>query len=630
MRQQQRTRREFLADTSVAGLASLGTGTLVWADDPKPAQAAPPRVEFTRLVAHWDEYGSPEYLRFIDEVHPEVAQVGFYGGHFWSLAHTPQFKGYPAHFPVQGLAECGRWFEDLNTELHKRRVKVVGHFNVSFLVGDPDGPQGPRGFFKFYRDLWDEKELGPKPVADPLDFLVKNADQSPRGTNTYSIGAMREYSACLNNPHWQAVLKAWATRGIGRGVDGFIINYFYRHNCLCSHCRTGFRTYLAGRFTPEQLGQQFGITNLATHEFPEIGGWHNPKESTPLRREMLRFSQIATKKAFDEVFVRHGRSIKPDLILAQWNHLGNFHQISGDERCLLPAELWGRGEDYLWYSTGDAANFTDLEAGILGEGTLQARYIRGAFDDKPFVLGKYEQTRTRVAIAELAANGGAPLGFYARIRDPEARREIARYYHFMERHDAVYHANRPYAEVLLLYPRSRVHTGDLAAVEAFKQLGKQLLDLHILFDIRPDDNVTDAQLGTYRRVLKLPYPEKATTEMFAGLSRFEAPTTVRVSASRPSAGNDLTIHFVNYNRKEPEKKRSPGRGIVDENPLAVTGIKADLILPSGFRAQQVHVLSPEEPEPAQLKAEGKEGRLRFAMPPFLVYAIARIELVQNK
>ena len=46
---------------------------------------------------------------------------------------------------------------------------------------------------------------------------------------------------------------------------------------------------------------------------------------------------------------------------------------------------------------------------MLGEGTLQARYIRGAFDDKPFTLGKYENTRIRVAIAELAANGGARI-----------------------------------------------------------------------------------------------------------------------------------------------------------------------------------------------------------------------------
>src|SRR5688572_26883272 len=124
------------------------------------------RLEFTRLIAHWSGYGkSSNYLSFVDDAKPEVAQVGFYGAHFWSLADTPFGSGYPAHLPVRGHREGGEWFERLNTELHRRGVKVVGHMNVKFLVGDPDSAEGPRGFFKFYRDQWDEMLLGPKPVA---------------------------------------------------------------------------------------------------------------------------------------------------------------------------------------------------------------------------------------------------------------------------------------------------------------------------------------------------------------------------------------------------------------------------------------------------------------------------------
>ena len=109
-------------------------------------------------------------------------QVGFHGAHFWSLGHTPQYNGYPAHFPVRGLDELGAWFEDLNGKLHARGVKVVGHFNVEFLVGDPEGADGPRGFFKFYRDLWDAQQVNqpgpvlsdPDPVAHDL-ILGKSA-----------------------------------------------------------------------------------------------------------------------------------------------------------------------------------------------------------------------------------------------------------------------------------------------------------------------------------------------------------------------------------------------------------------------------------------------------------------------
>jgi hypothetical protein len=295
---------------------------------------------------------------------------------------------------------------------------------------------------------------------------------------------------------------------------------------------------------------------------------------------------------------------------------------------LLPTEAWGRDEDYLWYSTGAAACFTDLAEGYLGEGTLQARYIRGAFDDKPFTLGKYESTRIRVAIAELAANGGAPMGFYTRFTDPEARQEIVRYYQFLKRHDDLFRANRSHAEAVLLYPRSQVHHGNVAAVESFKRIGERLLDAHVLFDVLPDDPPpTDG----YRRVFRVPDNVSNAVENLAlddlptEFSRFTAPRTVRISASRPVGGDELTLHFVNYNRQEPEKKRSPGRGIVDERPIAVEGVKADLQLPLGTRCSEVVVLTPESPEPrAVVFEQTAEGRLRFSVPSFLVYSVVRI------
>ncbi len=600
-----------------AAVLALLVGGSIPAADP-----APKRAEFTRMIAHWAEYADDDYLTFVEEAKPEVCQIGFYGGHFYSLAHTPQYKGYPAHFPVQGLDKCGKWFEDRNAAIHKRGAKVVGHFNVSFLVGEPEGKDGPQGFFKFYRELWDEKELGPKPVKDPLDLIAKNADGTLMASKQYSIGQMREYTACLSNPHWRAVLKAWAKRGIERGVDGYVANYFYRHNCLCDHCQSGFRAYLGGRFTAAELKEKFGIANLKAHKFEEIVGWHKPAESTPFRREQLRFSQLACKEAFDEVFVKYAKSLKPGLLVAQWNHLGDFGQISGDERCMLSADKWGANEDYLWYSTGGAACFTDLKEGFLGEGTLQARYIRGAFDDKPFTLGKYESTRIRVAISELAANGGAPMGFYTRFKDPEARKEITRYYSFMAKYDDLYRANTPHAEVLLLFPRLAVHAGKIEAVDTFKKLGKELLDKHILFDVLPDDQIPEGKQTGYKAVLNPVKPDALP----AALSVFTAPQTVRVSASKPAKGGEITLHFVNYNRTEPEKPKSPGGGIKDEKPTAAEGVKADFVIPKDMRVIFVRVVTPENPDGTKVKFEVKDGRVRFEVPKFLVYAVARVVL----
>ena len=41
---------------------------------------------------------------------------------------------------------------------------------------------------------------------------------------------------------------------------------------------------------------------------------------------------------------------------------------------------------------------------------------------------------------------------------------------------------------------------------------------------------------------------------------------------------------------------------------------------------KVEALSPEKPEPQELAFEESDGRLRFDVPEFLVYGLARIHL----
>ncbi|NND98544.1 MAG: hypothetical protein HKN47_14585, partial [Pirellulaceae bacterium] len=294
---------------------------------------------------------------------------------------------------------------------------------------------------------------------------------------------------------------------------------------------------------------------------------------------------------------------------------------------LLPAAQWGKDEDYLWYSTGSAANYTDLANGDFGDATLQARYIRGAFDDKPFTLGKYESTRIRSAIAELAANGGAPMGFYTRFTDPAARRTIVQYYQFLKRYDQVFRANRPHAEVLLMFPRRAVHQGDVTAVDTFRSIGKKLLDQHVLFDVMPDDLCDEQTRTRYAAVLSAETTE-LPPRVRSGLSRFAAPAAVRVSASRPATGNSLALHFVNYDRDEPPQRNGrpdPGGGIVAEKPIAVESIGVQFVLPAQIDVTGVDVVSPEQPDPQPIRFTVSKGLLEFELPRMLVYAIARIQ-----
>ena len=84
-----------------------------------------------------------------------------------------------------------------------------------------------------------------------------------------------------------------------------------------------------------------------------------PAKAGPLSLECLKFGQRMLYECEREVFIDYGRSLKPDLLLGQWNHLycyfcdpwhETFSQLNGDERCVLPDELWAKGEDWVMYS----------------------------------------------------------------------------------------------------------------------------------------------------------------------------------------------------------------------------------------------------------------------------------------
>lgn len=608
-----------------------------------PAKSAEP-FWFNTLIANWTDYGTPEYLDFVGEAKPQVAQVGFYGVTFYSVAHTPFGKGYPAHLPVQGTKECGEFFRNLNREVHARGTKVVGHFNTTFILGDPEKRAG---FFDWYHNGWDAKALGPKPTADPTEMLQINAEGKLITTESYKIGGWPEYHGCLNNSLWRACLKAMMTDAIARGVDGLIANYYYRRDCMCAHCVGGFRTWLGTNYSTAQLKEQFAIANLKTHTFKEIPSWHNPKETSPYKLAALKWTQLSLKDAFDDVFIAHGRKLKPDLLVAQWNHLSAFTQISGDERCLLPGNVWGRDESYLWYSTGNAASQTDLANGDLGDGTLQLRYVRGAFGPRPFVLGKYEQTRTRATIAEGIANGGAGLGFYANFKNPAGREAMTTYFRFAREHRDLYVGAQPAAELLLLYPRSAVQRGDVEPVARFKAIGHQLAREGYVFDIVPDDIVTEGQLASRlavvdcnptsaskitpqtTRITVATAPEENIVAgwrkaLFAVTRREGAPTVVASILSQPKR---RLVHLVNYNREEPPKTATMGRGPHEEKPLAVENLTVRLALQPGERVKSIRLLSPDaevSTGPAGLVQRAAEAA--FTVPRMLIYTVAVVEL----
>ena len=107
------------------------------------------------------------------------------------------------------------------------------------------------------------------------------------------------------------------------------------------------------------------------------------------------------------------------------------------------------------------------------------------------------------------------------------------------------------------------------------------------------------------------------------LSTFQAPTTVRVSASATD-GKRVGFAFCQLLARAPDK--AMGDGIQDEKPISTSRFAIELQIPANSVVHRVEFLTPEQKLAQVISCEQKAGRLRVSVPPFLVYGVLRVVL----
>jgi len=487
-----------------------------------------PRLWFNRVCAHYGKVDDA-FADYIADVRPQVAMCGNFGPNYWAAVSYARDKGEPTLWTALGGGPVDRqWWRRFIRTAHQRKIKVVGLFCLTCTFGDPDKPAG---FFKFYDQEWDRKALGEKPPGRAADLMQRQKDGTLHQELVYRIEDGGEYWGCPSNARWREVLKAMVTAAIKQGVDGFIIVFPHRRDCVCEHCQRGFRKWLAARYDAAALKERFGIDELATHRFTSINGWYDADKASPYALECLKFSESVLKDCFDEVFVEHARRQKPDLILGQWNHIyrasyegpgqlaGTFAQLNADERCVLPTERWSAGEDFVWYSIGNWRMYDKPGEGEYAQFVVERKYLYEAGGGKPSSVKADDPVRTRFYIAEAVANGGFAYPRGPQYTDPETRRLVKQYFAFLARHQALYHPVETVAEAALVWNRLAVHQGDTAHTADFKRLGTLLVKNHALFDVLLDENIRSERLKKYRLVL-LPGTEHVALPAWEALAGF--------------------------------------------------------------------------------------------------------------
>lgn len=652
------------------GLALLGPAILAPASGAagRHPDLPDPGFDFHSFFVTWGNTRSAAFTNFLREARPEIVQAGFYGPMFHGYADNPKATGYPMQLDVGGQRAALDYQRALNATIHRSGARVVGHFQFVNAIADTNRWDD---FLDFYQNRWPDDLLGPRPHPDVRELLQRDA----RGRVLMSRHYVDYVGLCWSSPHARETLKRMLKLAVDCGVDGVMVNYNYRWACACPYCQADFKQYLAEQFPPSELASRFGITNLAATTFERIAAeipGYPATNAAAIDWEAMRWGARAFKQRFDEVFLEYGRSLKPSLIVATWDHLGDM-SIS-EERAFTPIDLWGRGENYFWYSGGYGP--TDLKAHKAADAWLQCLYIRELSGGKPFMMGKYENVRMRSSIGEGLATGGAGMGLSMAFATPEGFRACADYLRFPQRNAGLYAPSDALADVALVFPRQSIQSGERSAADAFRAAGRALIDAHVLTEVVVDERLTPERLAS-RRAVVLPGVTVLSDGQAAALAGFAAgggrvlavggqpwrkpdgsrlPTDAIGSATAVGSTNAEAViesldagegigrtlidapwtlrvcgfaepgrrllHFVNFNRDEIAAKAL--KGPAAECPLPAEGVRVRLVVPPGETVRRVRAYSPDRAGPARIAFRQAAGAVEFVVPRIDVYEVVEI------
>lgn len=455
---------------------------------------------FRTFYVTWGATEKEEFTRYLGEARPDVVQAGWYGPMFFGYVGQKQSTGYPMQLPVAGVDACMAQWRELHRKVRESGGKSVAHFTVTNVIrGAEKEDENKPGFFAdWYGSQWPEHLLGAKPAADWTDLVSKDASGKVLIDKHY----VQYNSLCVNNPATREMLKVMVRAAIDNGVDGLMTTYNYRRACACPHCQAAFKSYLKTTFTPEEIRSHFRIENLEAASFERIPGqtpgYPAEADISPLTLAAYQWSALAYKAAWDEVFLREGRSKKPDLILGQWDHLGNVGVT--EERSFLPVESFAKGENYLWYS-GNHYN-AEVRPGDDNDGWLNGLYLRALAGEKPYVIGRYDGVRIRVGQAEAMALGGAGTGLNNTVTDPASYAVLKHNLGFAKAHendvldthvrsvpDEPGKEVQPVmlADTALIIPRQSAWAGKKHSFEIFRRVGTELVRRQRPIQMIPDE-----------------------------------------------------------------------------------------------------------------------------------------------
>jgi hypothetical protein len=452
---------------------------------------------FNRLIEYWTLPTIDQVVDHVRRGKVQVVQMGNFGPDFYGLAGDASIHRAWAGMPLVGFAENLRLAAEVIPAVQAAGARTVGQLSFTMNYGDHETGLGLFG--EVWDQMWTAEFLGEPPADSAIGAMALEVSGEPARKSVEGRPYFT-YRGCISNPLWLQILKAMVRKGIDLGLDGFNATHNYEGFCGCGYCADVIRAHMRALFSQAQLDSLF------EGDFDGAADAREPATNAPdeLKQRYVVFLEQAAarrrKGAFDEVCIDYGRSLRPGLLAAQWYH--KYGMRVNDERAALPADLWAKGEDYIWYSQGPYRWGSYIKEGYIADMGLNARHMHAAGGGRPFVINKYDYRRWRVWAAEAAAHGGASPCYHAgpplpeheeatRIGSEDYYGPVIRYQRFVAEYEDLLHPAQPLSQVGLVYPRRAEREFEEGYLDALKRIAEWLEDAHVLYDILFDDQLTE-------------------------------------------------------------------------------------------------------------------------------------------
>src|SRR5262249_19010934 len=135
-----------------------------------PASHAQDAAKPVRFMLHGNmshELPTEDYLRFVEEVQPDILIMGVFDQRLYSLS-VPAKKSTKK--PIDPHELLGKW-KTVAERLHRKGIRLIGQMELFVLSDQPQELEDGTGWFGFYDKHWNEKLLGKRPTRSARDLL---------------------------------------------------------------------------------------------------------------------------------------------------------------------------------------------------------------------------------------------------------------------------------------------------------------------------------------------------------------------------------------------------------------------------------------------------------------------------